>query len=408
LAGILTLAVPVLGVAAWIMMVPLETTFVWEVGMSPFLPLTPVVLGGIVGRALVIGEMPLSALGAVFILVFLVLEVLVNVLKGYGEGLRPFVSLFLLLAMAGLISTEVERSITNFWVLSHALVWSAIAVLAISILSLDVESAWRLAVGGQQGADVRNLANRLGIAFMLVVGGLVYEYRGAGKSFFPFQNRPLAQVSFLLLFGAGVAATVSRGVILAILVGLLVMVISNLFVRRSPLVLNGKRAFISIMLIGMIGAISVLYIDIYIAQGHLTRRVMEAVSDPGESNRIRIWNNVLRQLNGSEWIIGATRGFKTLSTQNFYAHSVFFDALVTMGLLGLGGLLAFFVYVGIKLVASHNTYGIGLLFFLGVSFATYGSLASKQFWLLLGVVLGLARIGVPCRKKQPADVQSPV
>ena len=99
----------------------------------------------------------------------------------------------------------------------------------------------------------------------------------------------------------------------------------------------------------------------------------------------------INQLEGFQWLMGAGLGnFRVLSPTNSYAHSVYVDTFVTLGIIGLIILLGFMIATTINLIKKRDVLGLGLMVFLAVSFSTHGSLSNKYFWLILALCYGLS------------------
>src|SRR5699024_1428946 len=110
----------------------------------------------------------------------------------------------------------------------------------------------------------------------------------------------------------------------------------------------------------------------------ITNRINAEAAD---NVRTDFWSAVLQQLSPAEWIFGSGLGnFSNLSRNagyEFYAHSVYVDILVSMGIVGLSLFVFAKIYFFINSVKNQSVLGISLLFYIIFSFATHGNISSK-------------------------------
>ena len=103
-----------------------------------------------------------------------------------------------------------------------------------------------------------------------------------------------------------------------------------------------------------------------------------------------IWTSAISQMKPYEYLIGAGPNvFRDLALRggyNFYAHSVFVDTFVTLGLLGIVTLIAFILSCLFSAMSRRNSYAFSVTILSVFLYITHGSITgSLDFWTLLGL-----------------------
>ena len=388
-ACLAALVYPVSGASAWVMVVPLENYVVNIIGVSPFIILIPAVVAGMVSN-MIIAERRLTGMpGARFALSLLIafmLSAIASDSLDIGQ-LRMIVSAALMLIMSLSIAWSISTDELGIWVVGHASIVAAIITVYIGLGTGDV--SWRIAVGD----NVRLLANSVGVALIFVVSALM-QTSSKDHPTLPYQGSRASLLVIAIMCVASIAATVSRGVMAAIVIVLICSSIGSIVFNDSQSRLRTvARNGSVLLLVAVVGIVLVPYIDQLIAGGRLMERILLAWYNPEENLRWTIWASAIGGMAQAEWIIGSGPGtFRALAQSagyDFYAHSVYIDIFVSTGIIGVGVLLAYIMYVFWNVVNHKSVLGLALCLFLLIGFVTHGSASTKEFWVLLGTVSGL-------------------
>ena len=384
-----TLLAPALGLAGWVMAVPLEGHWLLTLDGSPFVLWTPLVLGGILlPPPWHVRQRPhLLLLATASLLTGAVLTCSLRGSDVLYPALRASLSVGLLALLAGTLAGVMRRDPQAFWLLSLAAVLAALVATSVGLGTMAMSAA-RLSVGD----NVRQIANAIGLALVLV-GVPPLQPRGARASL--LAARPLCRLVLLLGLMGLLGLTMSRGVLLAVAGAFGVAGAHALLLLRGSLPRRWVRDLaLTLVGLGLAAGLTLLVLEPWLLHGQLTRRVLGALDTPGGDPRWRIWQAALGQMHGLDWWVGAGLGaFQPLAARggwDYYAHSVAMDALVTLGWPGLGGLAGLFGVLGWRLWRPGELVGLGLWTYSVVAFATSGGLTTKAFWLTVGLLAGLA------------------
>ena len=374
----LSLINPSLGLISWIIILPYDIYLVQYYGYSPYMGLTPALIFGFFVYNIVLKfnyHIRVKSILFVYLLIFV--SFASWFLNNEPQMYRNIVSILLLVIVFLIISWEIELKSSSFWMF-------CIAVIAASLLSI-IEAgisnwSWRIDLGG----NVRVISNIYGLNMVLLAGSMLSKPKS--NYFIPLKKAKIAALILFCLNGILLFYTVSRGVVLSVLISTSFMYLICCFWKNASINFNKKYYFWIAVSVMAIGAVGIHYFG-SAGQQMLSRLLLS----PLENIRISIWKETINQLEGFQWLVGAGLGtFRVLSPTNAYAHSVYVDTFVNLGIIGLIILLGFMIATTINLIKKRDVLGLGLMVFLAVSFSTHGSLSNKYFWLILALCYGLS------------------
>ena len=250
-----------------------------------------------------------------------------------------------------------------------------IAATVATIIALqDWDGLQRLSLDG----NVRAVANVYGAALMLLlIPQLLPDANGIRA--FPLSTAQLPRLALILALGVLLAATASRGVLLAIIIMTTAAIAANIRANmsRSSIV----NTAILLLLIGTV-------LLLYELPSSLRDRVAMDVSTDG---RFAIWGTALAQLRPIEVMFGAgLNRFPSLSPSGMYAHSVFLDHFASFGLTGITILVGMFASLGI-MVARYSSVAAGCIgLYICAAYATHGHINTISYWVLLALAFSVA------------------
>lgn len=368
---------PVSGIALWVLFLPYENYYLGALSFSPFIGLTTALAFGYFLNLIMQKSSPnIKKELLVISFSFIILAQLTWLFNPYPEMYRHLVSLAISLLIFLIISTVIQTRAYSFWVLSIIIIVASM----ISISTVEI-SGWRIDMGG----NVRALSNVFGLSLIFLTSGLLFKQY---EVLLPYNKTrsiaSLSSISLIFVIAVFLLLTVSRGVILALLLSVAVMLYYGFKWARFKISLNYRNLIIFLVTLGLTTYIGLNYL------GRTSEQLIRRISqNPFENVRFQIWESVFNSLNGLEWLFGAGLGsFRQLSA-GYYAHSIFIDTLVSLGFIGLSVLLIFLFLIYRRMVKSKNILGLGLITYLIISFATHGSLANKYFWVIFAICHGL-------------------
>ena len=266
----------------------------------------------------------------------------------------------------------------------------SLAIVWMPILHVGNSFSGRLTVIG----NVRGAANVLGFLSVLLFSFLLFKRyalsKWIGYLFFVLALMLLASLFF----------TQSRGVIISVFVslfsGFFVFVISELL--RRPARARYRGLGLRLIFIG----IAVVTLFNYLGQGFIRR-----LGWAGDSIdiRVEIWNSAILQMTLLQHFFGAgIASFRDLALRSgydFYAHSLYVDTYVSLGMSGFLFLILIFSYIFIRavLLGAHITFTTFL--FIVFAFYSHGALNSIPFILMFAFLIFLFRIET---KKSPKRI----
>jgi hypothetical protein len=378
----------------WCAALPFEAFLSGRVGISPYVALTPLVLLALALPALLRDRwshgMALILVGASIMVLGLL-----SAAVGFGPVLDPprlragVAVLTLAVIAQGIAScSRDERFVRD---LAVVLAVSAICAAAIGWQTSGL--SWRISIAD----SVRQLANVAGLGAVLAVAVGVRKWVARQPD---DGDRNGWIVTLLWMMVAGVlmtivVATISRGVVGATLVAILAIVVMTLPKGLSRGTAFRSAAFVSgVAVMGLILWRVTQALDQTLAGGRISGRIVMALNQPDGNPRWAIWRAGLGDRTPGEWVVGSGIGqFEATAAMaglDYYAHSVWVDALAAVGVIGLLALAAVATRaIAVGLVA-RDVRVAGVAAFMLASFATHGSLGTKGFWLALGLLWGMS------------------
>lgn len=371
--GLLIMVLPWAGVASSTDAAPFWFDYLVVVALVGGAFARVVVSGRLVGwRRLIVLAVLLFAFA-----ILVLLGELNNDFRGIGRYLIFVLAIASFFASYSMVSGSMIRS-------SELVIAAAVGLVVLVLLSI-VEfgiNPYRLDLFG----NVRPIANQAALVlFGILVALAVTKSEGMNRELRGGRGWLLVYVISLLLLASVVFATVSRGVLVAILVAALVFVLAE----------SGRKRFLSILVLAGAGMGLVWMLPHIVDMGFLQSRVQDRVSDPTADPRFLIWKDWLGVfLNDSSWgLVGIGVGARHHPELDMYAHSLFLDSLVGAGVVGAVLFGVFLLVVG-RTVMRSRVPGLGAVFVgLLTLFFSHGQLISVTFWLVMGVVFAVAHNG---------------
>lgn len=303
---------------------------------------------------------------------------IINSLPGFG---MLIMSIFIMISIIATIRSDPKA----LGIINQAYIGGCIAAL-ISICLIDgIYGIGRLALG----EHVRKLANIATPAIIILFNELILiSSKKRGTILNNRFSRPtiivLLIISTLLLLG-----TVSRGAYLAAAISLLVIFLSNFFWSQQHSLSKTKMIFI------LAATIPFIVWGINFVTDNISGNYMQRVSIDrwADNARLEIWESALIQLSGQEYFwgtgFGSFRELARMSGIDHYAHSVFIDSLISMGILGFTLIITLLIFFMVNCVKKKNSYALGLLIMTILLYLTHGNVSgSMDFWALLGIIYG--------------------
>lgn len=275
-------------------------------------------------------------------------------------------------------------------------------VLVMSLLSLAIVWMPILHAGGSFSGrltvlgNVRGAANILGFVSVLLVSFLLFKRYSLSKCigylFFVFA----------LMLLASLFLTQSRGVIISVFVslfsGFFVFLIFE-FIRRPT---RARFRGLGAPLLFVVISVSALFN--YLGQGFV-RRLGWAGDSVGI--RVEIWNSAISQMTLLQHFFGAgIASFRDLalrSDYDFYAHSLYVDTYVSLGMFGFLFLILIFSYIFIAAVLRGAHITVTTFLYLMFAFYSHGALNSLVFIFMFTFLISLLIIETKNRPKRIAQ-----
>jgi hypothetical protein len=270
----------------------------------------------------------------------------------------------------GAISARELTIITQYLVVISA--FSAFAGL------LWGDPGWRLSLGG----DVRILADVYSLTVVLaVIQALQLDRRGNRHALFWW--------ACVVFCSALLVATVSRGAIVAVIVSLAIGAAFQALWSKPSFGKLWRTIILAMGLIIILVSVGIA-IDRYALDSRFWSRTLSAMDEPGGNPRWIVWRLLVEQWLDGNLFVGMGLGSVEVglsSSAHRSAHSVFFDVLYQMGIVGGVLLLLPMLMIGMSAIHKRNFAALCLITFFLVTFATAGSMTNKRVWLVLGLVL---------------------
>ncbi|WP_271400418.1 O-antigen ligase family protein [Salinicoccus roseus] len=369
---------PILGISLWIITLPLGTfadDSIYHLNLG-FLNIGLFIKLFFIKRARVKGALIFFAFS--FILTMF-LSILINdsfIISNYFLTINSFGMFFLTTIF--LINYK-DKNIIDYIVLSFTIA----AITMVVFIFRDFNSMImydRLAFGG----NVRKLANALGLPILLLSAYIINN----NKANIKILNKRIASI-LLIIFTTLLVLSASRGVIFSVSIAIIIYFLLSL---------NSKRLLKNTFLYALPGTVILLMVFQNIDFGFQFQldRILELTSN----NRSLIWSSTIKEFfNSNLFIILFGSGFGNFRLiamdaygVNTYAHSVFFDTLVSLGIVGFVILISFFILMVTKCIKTGNKLAFMILIYTILSFATHGQVHNVLFWLNVAIIYSLTNM----------------
>lgn len=368
---------------AWMILVPFEATFRQMSISSPFTPFLTIFTLFIVYKLLSNNDKRFSLL--VFPIIFLFISTLAFI--NLGLDVQQAKAIILLASVILIIPVMLFFFMDYDQALDHV-TYSLIFITCFALIFATRENnGLRLTLGG----NVRNISNLLGTTITLLLYRLFKSLKELNRYSLLFKHwQNLMMLSFMIFFMYFLNLTLSRGVILAVL-----FVIISFFGLEIVLNFNRKKLFLFIASFFIIIVLSFLFINSSLPTLLGLETLFFRFRWEFLVNNVRfdLWRFAISKLSVTQLIfgIGLSR-FKDFVADGgfiYYAHSVFIDALVSMGIIGLLSIFWLFIRPSINTLRKLSFGVIPILIYLLISFATHGNVFSKYFWLLMSIAMSI-------------------
>lgn len=238
--------------------------------------------------------------------------------------------------------------------------------------------------------NVRSISNILGIS---IIFGSLYLYRkmisNDSEVKFKLSNaQNISIITYIFIMSVFLLFTVSRGVVLAVVITLFIffafVVIPNFSIKtlKKVLLYSGILAI-------FIYVLSLLPIFNIIGWDTIILRFSQNLS---ENVRLEFWFYALKKLAESHLLFGiGLANFENFILEggySFYSHSVFIDLIVSTGLVGFVSIAILSLKLFVDIIRERNLPSFSILIFTLISFSTHGTVFSKFFWLSMALIIG--------------------
>lgn len=306
----------------------------------------------------------------------------VTVIYRYYESFNAVINFGLMIVIAYIISNSYlnYRNLNRQFVVAIAL--SGLVALYVAMTGSMETSRLTL------NSSVRQLANILGFSTVFIVLVLLKYQKEVSVGFKFFL---IGALPFLI---GGLILTVSRGVLITTILSISLSLFFHFITigkfRKILSILMGSGAFLLVVYFLGYNYFSTHfsgYLDV------LEKRFSRDTVSGGTEIRQYIWKQTLSSFETIELIFGiGIQGFRyksALEMVNFYAHSVFVDTIASGGIVVFIILLFILLKNFITALKTRNVFSFGLLIFLIFCYMTHGSVGSVEFWLELGMIIGI-------------------
>lgn len=318
------------------------------------------------------------------LLIFIILG---TIFSGFYEYFHVIIYVTLLFAMVFLISQIIIKDINTFYYLANGLIGAALIATISSYFLSEQDSIRRLALGD----SIRQLANIIGAGILLLFI-LYFDKRNTYNSSFLPLNKLKWLILIFLLFG--LIFTMSRGVILALMVSTIIFFGHILYRNRlkiKSIVMKILLVFLVLFLLKIYGSHYISHLGLNVDL--LSERFSDESVQGGTSSRNAIWLAGISGLEGLNILFGSgLSSFRMLALKkgyDYYSHSVFVDTFVTVGILGSVFYFYFLFYQCYYTIKFKSFSIASILIFVFLSYLTHGTIKSMGFWILISICVGL-------------------
>ncbi|NMA73513.1 MAG: hypothetical protein GX963_05000 [Bacteroidales bacterium] len=263
--------------------------------------------------------------------------------------------------------------------INKSIIFSVFSAFSSVLFSSGLAGIGRMGLGG----NLRKMANTVSPA--VIVTGCQLFFKQHVWGFNTDKPSKLANYVAFAFCVLVLLMTISRGAYLAVAVALAGTFLLAFFWGDV-----GKRV-VRFVLLGIV-FLTLLYfsipiIDDYVLAGRFQR---VALSNWGGNPRWEIWMGAISQLRPVEFLFGAGMGtysdLELLTGHNYYAHSIYVDTLVTVGVPAFIVLVLFMLSSFLRAIKSRVPYSFALILLTTWLYSTHGTLSgSMEFWVLMGI-----------------------
>ena len=219
--------------------------------------------------------------------------------------------------------------------------------------------------------SIRDLANAVSVPLYLLFISLI-------KSIEEKKKKNLIMYIGIIFGTFVLLATLSRGAIIAIIAGLIVM----FFMSKIP---TQKKISYSIIIV----SIAAIIIG-YLSTNDLIRTERLFNNSNGLNGREEIWLTYLNELNRDTptLLFGFGPGDVTrLNINDAYTHSLILDILFSYGIIGFIFFIILLLGIIWKAFKSKNATAMGIIVFALLTYSTHGVSTASAFYIMLGIAV---------------------
>lgn len=381
---------PAMGLVGWIMGYPYFSVLTDSTGVLGYFVLSPLVgsaLFSLIARKISIHVSAQMALSGLALAGVASLSLVLS--RNPQTGLVALGMLIVALFIVVVVVAVVKQYPESLPIMNEAYVLAVVSVFLSTLLTDSLFGVGRLSLGD----SIRRIANVTSPALIFLYLELILRPMKREIELFS-RRRPTLVV--LILLGLSVVvllSTVSRGALMAVVAtALLTLVYVALFIRPR---LNPVKALVTYAAGSSIVIWAIGFVRANMSGNYLARI---RVSSFGDNVRWDIWRKTIEQMNAYEYLIGVGPGkFRELALlggYDHYAHSVFIDTFVSLGIIGLVLLSGFLVALLFSSVRKKDIYAFAVTVLMIWLYSTHGNLTgSLDFWTLSA----LACASLACR-----------
>lgn len=373
---------PEMGFAAWLLAYGLYYTIEGVFGIKPHFFLVPIIVYSVIiliSRGVKWQDVPKDVFAFCISMSFFGLLSLIFS-RDFNNSIIPFGVLITDLSILISIIIFCKKNPKMLKLMNQALIY-AVIIAILSTISVDgLAGIGRIRLGG----NVRKMANTVSPAIIVLF--CEFLYISAKKKSYLFYQLSKKSIFILLILNIFILlTTISRGAYLAVGVSLVTTVLISFLWEPKSVATKKNVIYFSILL--AIIVVIVPFINSTIAGGSMSRASLDMWAD---NPRWQIWLGAFNQLKPYELItgsgLGTYRQLELLTGHNYYAHSVYADTLVTMGIPAFITLIIFLMYIIVRVVKSKCHYCYSLTLLTCILYLTHGSVTgSMEFWTLIGM-----------------------
>jgi O-antigen ligase len=376
---------PFMPLIFWIFLLPFESHLRQQALISPFYALVLLISVYVIMFTL-IEQFKIHWLPALFAIVVITIS---SFSLFYSDNVfvsvRNIISLSTVLMVFYAIAIFMKQSDKSFFFITIDLFISSAFAMLFSLITTS--RGYRFSLFD----NVRSISNVLGIS---IVVGVIYLFkkisakRSDDKTKL-FGLEDIGVIVYVLLMSVFLLFTVSRGVVLAVVVALLFFIAYLIITNFSTKTLKRVLIF-SLIFIAFIYVLSFSPVFSIIGWDTIVMRFSQNFA---ENVRLEFWLYALQKLAENHLLFGiGLANFESFISEggySFYSHSVFIDFIVSTGLVGVISIAMISLKLLSDIIKEKNFLSLTILIYTFVSFSTHGTIFSKFFWLSLALIIGL-------------------